>query len=78
VGDDVLVDSDAFLVINFVNLKINSTQSFKYTHMNRIYVSVFIRISSHRYMGIYIVLRFAGGAQHRTPVASAEGTHIWA
>jgi hypothetical protein len=39
---DVLIDSNVLLVTNFINLKIKSTQSFKYTHTDRVCVHVFI------------------------------------
>jgi hypothetical protein len=39
---------------DFVNLKIKSAQSFKVDHRNIIYVCVFIRMSVHICMGIYI------------------------
>jgi hypothetical protein len=38
VGGDVPVDSEAFLVIDFVNLKIKPTQSFKGAHRDRVRV----------------------------------------
>jgi hypothetical protein len=34
VGDNVSVDSEMFLITNFINFKIKSTQSFKNTHIN--------------------------------------------
>jgi hypothetical protein len=47
VRNDVSVDSETLLVINFVNLKIKLTQSFKYAHKYRMYVHVFIGMSTH-------------------------------
>jgi hypothetical protein len=41
VGDDVFVDSKTFLMINFINLKIKSTQSFKYTYKYNIYIYIY-------------------------------------
>jgi hypothetical protein len=38
VGDDVSVNSDALLVIDFVNLNIKSVQSFGGAHKGRMYV----------------------------------------
>jgi hypothetical protein len=35
-GGDVSVDSDTFLVTDFVNLKIKSVQSFRCAHRNRV------------------------------------------
>jgi hypothetical protein len=40
VGSDVSADSEALLVIDFVNLKIKSAQSFEGAHKDRIYVCV--------------------------------------
>jgi hypothetical protein len=51
-GGDVLIDSDALLVIDFVNLKIKLTQSFECAHMGRMYVRMFIEMSAHKYMNI--------------------------
>jgi hypothetical protein len=47
VGDDVPVDSDAFLVTDFMDLKIKSAQSFKVTYRGRVCVRVFIEVSAH-------------------------------
>jgi hypothetical protein len=40
VGGDVPIDSDAFLVSDFVNLKIKSAQSFEVAHRNRMCIYV--------------------------------------
>jgi hypothetical protein len=32
VGDDIFIDNKTLLVIDFMNLKINPTQSFEYAH----------------------------------------------
>jgi hypothetical protein len=44
VRGNIVIDSDTLLMTDFVNLKIKSPQSFKYTYMSRIYVCVFIRV----------------------------------
>jgi hypothetical protein len=44
VGGDVPVNNDALLMIDFMNLKIKSAQSFKYTHKDRVCIYVFIEI----------------------------------
>jgi hypothetical protein len=54
VGDDVPVDSDTLLVIDFVNVKIKSTQSFKCAHRNRMYVHIFVGVSNYTCMSVYI------------------------
>jgi hypothetical protein len=54
VGSDVPVDSDALLVTDFINLKIKSTQSFGGAHRGRMYVCVFIEMSAHTCMIIYV------------------------
>jgi hypothetical protein len=46
VGGDVSVDSDVLLVIDFVNLKIKSAQSFRRAYSNRKYVYIFIGVSA--------------------------------
>jgi hypothetical protein len=47
VGGDVPINSDALLVINFVNLKIKSTQSFRDANRSSMYVCMFIEVSDH-------------------------------
>jgi hypothetical protein len=58
VGDDVPVDSDALLVTDFMNLKIQPHQSFRYTPEGRVYVRVFIGVSAHTCMSIYVCAVF--------------------
>jgi hypothetical protein len=43
------------LVINFMNLKIKSTQSFRCNHRDRVYVLMFIGMSNHEYLCLYCV-----------------------
>jgi hypothetical protein len=42
-GYDVSVDNKMFLIIDFVNLKIKSTQFFRCVHKDRVYVCILIR-----------------------------------
>jgi hypothetical protein len=58
VGCDVLVDSEPLLVADFVNLKIKPAQSFRVTHMGRMCVRVFIGVSAHMCMSIYVYTVF--------------------
>jgi hypothetical protein len=58
VGDDVSVDSETFLVTHFVNLKIKSAQSFGGVHRYRVCVRVFIGVSAHTCMSIYVCIVF--------------------
>jgi hypothetical protein len=58
VKGDVLVDNEMLLVTDFVNFKIKSAQSFKYIHKSRVYVRVFIEMSVHTYMRIYVCTVF--------------------
>jgi hypothetical protein len=58
VEGDVLVDNETLLVTDFVNLKIKSAQSFRYAHKSRVYVRVFIGVSVHTYMRIYVCTVF--------------------
>jgi hypothetical protein len=58
VEDDVPVNSEMLLVTDFVNLKIKSVQSFRYVHSCRVYVRVFIKVSVHMCMNIYIYTVF--------------------
>jgi hypothetical protein len=50
--DDILVDSETFLVTDFVNLKIKPSQSFRDAHKDKMCIRVFIEVSIHIY--IYI------------------------
>jgi hypothetical protein len=53
-GDDVLVDSEMLLVTDFVNLKIKPAQYFEGAHKDRVCVRIFIWVSAHTCMSIYI------------------------
>jgi hypothetical protein len=46
------------LVIDFVNLKIKPAQSFRGDHTDRMYVRVFIEVSAHTYINIYVYTVF--------------------
>jgi hypothetical protein len=55
---DVPVDSETLLTIDFVNLKIKSTQSFTCAHMGRMCVHIFIGVIAHRgRMRVYVNLK---------------------
>jgi hypothetical protein len=56
VRDNVPDDSDAFLVTDFVNIKIKPSQSFRGTHSDRMYT--FITVSARTYINIYICTMF--------------------
>jgi hypothetical protein len=58
VGDDVLVDSETFLITDFVNLKIKPVQSFRGGHRDKLCVCIFIEISTHICINIYIYIMF--------------------
>jgi hypothetical protein len=58
VGGDVLIDSEAFLVTDFVNLKIKPAQSFGGTHRGRVCVRVFIVVSARTCMSICVYTVF--------------------
>jgi hypothetical protein len=47
VRGDIPVNSDVFLMIDFVNIKIKPIQSFRNTHKGEMYVYVFIKISDY-------------------------------
>jgi hypothetical protein len=55
-GDDVPVDSEMFFVT--VNLNIKPVQSFRGIYRGRMCVCVFIEVSTHTYMIIYIYTVF--------------------
>jgi hypothetical protein len=54
VGGDISVDSNAFLVTDFVNLKIKSAQSFRVAHRGRVYVCVHRSECSYVYEYLYL------------------------
>jgi hypothetical protein len=58
VGVDVPVDSEKLLLIDFVNLKIKSIQSFRVAHKDKIYIYILIKMSNHMYMSIYVYTIF--------------------
>jgi hypothetical protein len=55
---DVPIDSEAFLVTDFVNLKIKPTHSFECAHMGKVCVRVFIGVNTHACMSIYVCTVF--------------------
>jgi hypothetical protein len=58
VGDDILIDGEAILVTDFVNLKIKSAQSFRGAHRGSVCVHIFIRLSARTCMSIYVYTVF--------------------
>jgi hypothetical protein len=58
VRGDALVDSEALLVTDFINLKIKSTQSFRCTHRGRVCIRVLIEVSARTCMSIYVCTVF--------------------
>jgi hypothetical protein len=58
VEGDVPVDTETFLVTDFINLKIKPTQSFECAHRDRLCVHMFIRMSTHMYISIYVCTMF--------------------
>jgi hypothetical protein len=55
---DIIVDSDALLVTDSMNLKFKSTQSFECAHMDRVCVRVFIEKNTCIYISIYVYTVF--------------------
>jgi hypothetical protein len=58
VGCDVPVDSETFLVTDFMNLKIKLAQSFRGAHRGRVCVRVFIGVNVHTRMSIFVYTVF--------------------
>jgi hypothetical protein len=56
VGGDVSIDNDTLLVIDFVNLKIKLTQSFRDVHKDKI--CIYIYKDRYLYVSIYIYTMF--------------------
>jgi hypothetical protein len=55
VGDDVPINSELFLVTDFMNFKIKSAQSLKDAHNNR--VCIYVYMSECYYVYKYLYLR---------------------
>jgi hypothetical protein len=55
VGDDVPVDTDALLVINFVNLKIKLAKSFGGTYRGRVCVHRSECLYVYKYLRLYCI-----------------------
>jgi hypothetical protein len=58
VGGDVPVNSETFLVTDFINLKIKSAQSFEVDYRDRVCVHVLIEVSTHTCMNICVCTVF--------------------
>jgi hypothetical protein len=58
VGDNVLINSKTLLVTDFVNLKIKPVQSFEIVHRDRVYMRMFIGVSTHTCMSICVCTVF--------------------
>jgi hypothetical protein len=58
VRDDVFINNETFLIIDFINLKIKSAQSFGDAHIDRVCVRVFIWINVRTCMSIYVCTVF--------------------
>jgi hypothetical protein len=58
VGGDVPVDSEALLVIDFMNLKIKPAQSFECAPRGRVCVRMFIGVIARTCMSIYVYTVF--------------------
>jgi hypothetical protein len=53
-GGDIPIDSETFLVIDFMNLKIKSSQSFECARKDSVCIHMFIEMNAHMSMIIYI------------------------
>jgi hypothetical protein len=58
VGDDIPVDSEAFLVTDFTNLKIKPTQSFRNVHSGSMRIYVFKEVDSYTCINICVWTAF--------------------
>jgi hypothetical protein len=55
---NVPVDNETLLVTDFMNFNIKPTQSFEDAHMDNLCVCVFIGVSTHTCMSIYVCAVF--------------------
>jgi hypothetical protein len=58
VGDDIPINGETILVTDFINLKIKLDQSFRGAHRDSVCVHIFIVLSAHTYMSIYVCTVF--------------------
>jgi hypothetical protein len=58
VEGDVPVDSETLLVTDFMDLKIKPFHSFRGAHKSRMCVYVFIEVSAHTYINLYVCTVF--------------------
>jgi hypothetical protein len=82
VGGNVPINNETFLMTDFVNLKIKPTQSFRDAHRDMMYICVFIRLSKHIYIYLYLcflkkkvmftVLSCAAGGDDKYPTQQPE------
>jgi hypothetical protein len=56
VGGDVPIDSETFLVTDFVNLNIKPTQFFGGANKGRVYTCIFIGVIAHTCMSICVCI----------------------
>jgi hypothetical protein len=54
VEGDAPIDSELLLMTDFINLKIKSAQYFRCVYRDMMCVRVFIEMSAHTYINIYI------------------------
>jgi hypothetical protein len=73
VGVAVLINSEMILVIDFMNLKIKPTQSFRGAHKSRVCVHMFIWISDHTYMSICVCTVFLKKSLCTHTIRNVEG-----
>jgi hypothetical protein len=74
VGDDVHIDSEVFLVIDFVNLKIKSVQFFRSAHRYRLYICTCVHRSECSY--VYKYLRLYYIFKKRLTLLSGKRAHL--
>jgi hypothetical protein len=56
-------------VIDFVNFKIKPVQSFRCAHKSRVCMYMFIKMSTHTYMSIYVCTMFLTQSDTQKKVA---------
>jgi hypothetical protein len=76
-GGDVLIDSETFLVIDFMNLKIKLTQPFRDPHRDRVYVCIHRSACSYISICVFTVflkkLNIWCISKHRSAAVISEG-----
>jgi hypothetical protein len=75
VEDDIFIDREILLVNDFINFKIKSAQSFKCAYRVKIYIRMFIEISTHTYISICVYTVFLKNMHEFASISDYDDTY---